>query len=65
MIVKSINTLIFLLIKVSGVPLLELNNWIKLHDNIEYQLYLKQTSCVLFYIGKKGPIKKVKKLIIV
>ncbi|WP_342276996.1 DUF1295 domain-containing protein [Spiroplasma endosymbiont of Nebria brevicollis] len=54
-----------LLIKVSGVPLLEINQWQKLHDNMKYQEYLKTTSCVLFYIGKKGPINKVSKLIVV
>lgn len=51
-----------LLIKVSGVPLLEVNQWKKLHNNIQYQEYLKTTSCVVFYFGKKGQINKVRKL---
>lgn len=52
-----------LLITISGVPLLEVNQWKKLHDNMKYQEYLKTTSCVVFYIGKKGPINKIRKLI--
>lgn len=51
-----------LLVKISGVPLLEIKQWTKFHKQIEYQTYLKNTSCVLFYIGKKGPINKVKKI---
>jgi len=51
-----------LLVKISGVPLLEIKQWTKFQKQVEYQTYLKNTSCVLFYIGKKGPINKVKKI---
>lgn len=52
-----------MLIKITGVPVLEVSAWQKLSNNLDYQQYLTKTSCVVCYIGKKGPINKVKKII--
>lgn len=47
-------------INITDISILEVRQWQKLHNNEAYQQYLKQTSCVMCYIGKKGPMKKVK-----
>lgn len=51
-----------LLVFVSGVPLLEVSSAKKLWNNKAYQAYLAKTPCLVFLIGKRGPIAKVKKM---
>ncbi|QHX36718.1 DUF1295 domain-containing protein [Spiroplasma sp. BIUS-1] len=54
--------IICLLLFVSGVPILERNAFKKLKDNQDYQEYIRKTSVVFPWIGKKGYTKKVKKM---
>lgn len=54
--------IMLMLIFLSGLPLLEVQNYKKLKDNKEYEKYIKKTSAIIPFIGKKGYILKVKKL---
>lgn len=47
-------------INITDIPILEVRQWQQLHNNEDYHQYLNKTSCVMCYIGKKGPINKVK-----
>lgn len=48
------------LIYVSGLRLLEAKEWDKLKDNIDYQNYIKNTSMIIPFIGKKGKLSLLK-----
>ncbi|MGL4616660.1 MAG: DUF1295 domain-containing protein [Mycoplasmoidaceae bacterium] len=48
------------LIYISGLKLLEEKEWNKLKDNIEYQNYIKNTSMIVPFIGKKGKLSILK-----
>lgn len=48
------------LIYVSGLKLLEEKEWSKLKDNVEYQNYIKNTSMIIPFIGKKGKLSLLK-----
>ncbi|WP_425379369.1 DUF1295 domain-containing protein [Spiroplasma endosymbiont of Stenodema calcarata] len=48
---------------VSGVPLLEINSYQKLKNNSNYNHYVKKTSTFIPFLGKKGHILRVKKII--
>lgn len=50
-------------INITDIPIWEVKQWQRFHSNEDYYKYLNETSCVMCYIGKKGPINKVKKLI--
>ncbi|MGL5205841.1 MAG: DUF1295 domain-containing protein [Metamycoplasmataceae bacterium] len=54
------------LIYVSGLKLLESREWDKLKNNPDYQDYIKKTSMIIPFVGKKGRLslhnKKEKKL---
>ncbi|AUM62712.1 DUF1295 domain-containing protein [Spiroplasma monobiae] len=54
--------IICLLLFLSGVPILERNAYKKFKDNDDYQNYVKKTSIVFPFIGKKGYTNKVKKM---
>lgn len=51
-----------IIINITDIPILEVRQWQKLRENEDYHQYLNKTSCVMCYIGKKGPINKVKKI---
>lgn len=53
----------FLLVFVSGIPLLEIKSAKRFIENNSYQEYINKTPCLVFLIGKKGHINKVKKQI--
>ncbi len=48
------------LIYISGLKLLEQKEWSKLKDNVDYQNYIKNTSMIIPYIGKKGKLSILK-----
>lgn len=48
------------LIYISGLNLLEQKEWSKLKDNVDYQNYIKNTSIIIPYIGKKGKLSILK-----
>lgn len=52
-----------LLLFISGVPILEVKSYLKLKDQEQYKQYINKTSTVIPWIGKKGHILKVKKII--
>ncbi|MGL6125408.1 MAG: DUF1295 domain-containing protein [Metamycoplasmataceae bacterium] len=49
------------LIYVSGLKLLEEREWNKLKDNIDYQKYIKNTSMIIPFFGKKGKLSLLKR----
>ncbi|MGL5591203.1 MAG: DUF1295 domain-containing protein [Mycoplasmoidaceae bacterium] len=48
------------LIYISGLKLLEQKEWSKLKDNVDYQNYIKNTSMIIPFIGKKGRLSILK-----
>lgn len=54
-------TIILILYRVSGLPIIEnYQNKVYKNDPI-YQKYVKNTPCLIPFIGKKGPYKRLKK----
>lgn len=49
-----------LLIYISGLRLLEQREWEKMKDNITYQTYIKNTSMIIPFVGKKGKLSVLK-----
>lgn len=48
------------LIYISGLKLLEEREWHKLKSNIDYQNYIKNTSMIIPFVGKKGKLSLLK-----
>jgi steroid 5-alpha reductase family enzyme len=53
-------TIILIIYKVSGLPMIEKLQYEKHKDDILYKKYIKNTPCLIPFIGKKGLYKNLK-----